>query len=449
MSRARPFVPAAASLLLAVFALAMMTGPVRAGDIVEVTSPGGIVAWLKREPSIPIIALSASWTGAGTASDPAGKEGRASLASRMFDEGAGELDSQAFQRRLEDLAVDLDLSAGRDELNLQLRTLTANADEAFRMAGMALSAPRFDAEPLERIRAGVLSAIAADSRDPNAIAGDLFMARVFAGDAYGRPADGTAESVAGLTAADLRAFAGERLARDNLLVGVVGDITPEALGPLLDTAFAGLPAKARIDEAVTAPVAEGPLVAVESFDSPQTVFVFGIRGIPRDDPDFNAARVMNHILGGGGFTSMLTEEIREQRGLTYGVYSYLRPLDRGGLWLGGMSTANARAGEAWQVLRDTMRRYLQDGPDEKRLAEAKANINGAFPLSLTSNRAIAGLLVTLQREKLGMDYVERRPDLINAVTMEDVRRVARRLLDPDRLLLVAVGKPEGLPAATQ
>lgn len=440
-----------------VFALAAIAAAVllasraaSAAEIVEVKTESGITAWLKQEPSIPIIALDALWTGAGGAGEPIDKAGRANLLAAMLDEGAGDLDSQAFQRTLEDQAVRLGFDASRDSFTMSLQTLTDKAAEGFRLAGLALSSPRFDAEPLERMRASILNSISRDSRNPNAIAGREFSAMIFPGDRYGIPQEGTLESVKGLTADDLREHMSRLIARDNLIIGVVGDISPEALKPLLEAAFGGLPATAD-GAALTEvePAMTGRLQVIEH-DSPQTVFVFGLPGLKRDDPDFDVARVMNHMLGGGGFSSRLTEEIREKRGLTYGVYSYLRPMDRSGLWLGGLATSNEKAAEALTVLKQTIADYRQNGPSAEQLEKAKANINGAFPLRFTSNSRLAQLLTAIQRYDLGRDYMQTRPETIGAVTVEDIRRVAQRLLDLDKLTVMAVGHPAGLdPASTQ
>ncbi|WP_416898110.1 MAG: M16 family metallopeptidase [Minwuia sp.] len=413
-------------------------------DIVEVRTDSGIVAWLKQEPSIPMIAVSAMWRGAGAVADPADKAGRANLLAATLDEGAGDMDSQAFQQRLDDHGIRLSFEAGRDSLNMTLQTLTENAGEAFGMAGLALSEPRFDAEALDRMRAQIQSSIARSLQNPNAIAGQAFSALAFGDDRYSQPTDGTPETVAALAAEDLRSHMATTVGRENLIIGVVGDITPEALKPLLETAFGKLPAIGGIPELGEASFNATGVEKYIDYEGPQTVLVFGTPGIVRTDPDFDAARVMNHILGGGGFSSLLTEEIREKRGLTYGVYSYLRPLDRGGAWLGGLSTSNEKAAEALTVLKTTIAEYRDIGPDEEQLAKAKANINGAFPLRFASNSAIAELLVAIQRYDLGRDYMARRPERIDAVTVDDIKRVANRILNLDAMIVVGVGQPKGL-----
>jgi zinc protease len=172
--------------------------------------------------------------------------------------------------------------------------------------------------------------------------------------------------------------------------------------------------------------------------------LFGERGLARDDPDFYAAYVANHLLGGGGFTSRLTEEVREKRGLAYSVYSYLYPMDHAPLWLGGLGTANAAVDQSIRLVRQEIAGMAAGEIDAAQLADAKTYLTGSFPLRLTSNDQVASMLVTMQVDGVGIDYLEKRNGYIEAVTLEDVRRVAARLYHPDDLLVVVVGNPDGL-----
>lgn len=247
-----------------------------------------------------------------------------------------------------------------------------------------------------------------------------------------------------MTEADLRAAWSRALNRTGMKIGVVGDIEAARLGPMLDALLGGLPQ----GEAAAIPpatIAKPGGVSVVEFDAPQTTLLFGHAGPLRDDPDFMSAFVMNHILGGGGFSSRLMTEVREKRGLTYGVYSYLMPLDGAGMVLGGAATANARVAEALDVIKAEWRRMAEQGPTDAELDAAKRYLTGAYPLRFDSNAAIAGQLVAIQRDELGIDYPSRRNAEVEAVTAEDIRRVAAKWLKPDALAVVAVGRPEGLP----
>ena len=440
----RAFGAGLVSLSVALGALGPVGGAKAAAKVERVVSPGGIEAYLLSEPSIPFLSLSLHFRG-GAALDPVGKEGLAYMVSGLLDEGAGELDSQAFRTELEDRAVRLSFDAGRDEFTGRLKTLTRNRERAFELLRLALTEPRFDAEPVERIRNQIQADLRRRAEDPEYLAGLTWFASAFAGHPYGRPVQGSVESVAAIETADLRRFVADRLAQDNLVVGVAGDITAAELGPLLDRAFGDLPARSapyRLEQ--RAAPADAATVVLRR-NVPQSQVLFGEEGLARDDPDFYAGYVANHILGGGGFTSRLTEEVREKRGLAYSVYSYLYPMEFGPLWLGGLGTANAAVGQAVEVVREQLARMAAGEISEAALDDAKTYLTGSFPLRLTSNDAIAGTLVAMQVDDLGLDYLERRNDYIEAVTLADVRRVAARLYHPERLLVVVVGEPEGLP----
>lgn len=434
-------------LLLAVAGWLVIAGPQPAAaiDIQRVMSPGGIEGWLVEDHTNPIIAVSFAFRG-GAALDPAGKEGLADLVSGLLDEGAGPLDSKTFQQKLEDLAITLRFDAGRDTFGGRLLSLTANRDTAFDLLRLAMTAPRFDAEPVERIRGQILSNLRGDTENPGALAQRALFSDLFADHPYARPVEGTEDSVKTITTADLRGFVARRLARDNVVIGVVGDITPAALAGVLDQVFGALPAKAtdwRLAE--TAPRADGRVTVIDKA-FPQSAIAFGQRGVKRDDPDYYVVYVLNHILGGGGFTSRLYDEVREKRGLAYSVYSALAPMDYAGMIFGGAGTRNEKAGETVKVIQEEWRRMAADGPTPEELADAKTFITGSFPLQFSSSDRIAGILAAIQMDNLGIDYLERRNAKIEAVTLADVRRVAGRLLDPAGLHFVVVGQPQGIKA---
>ena len=426
-------------------ALVLIAGPADAFKIEKVTSPGGIEAWLVREHTIPIIAINFAFR-AGAVLDPEGKEGLADMVSSLLDEGAGTLDSQAFQTRLEDIVASLGFRAGRDTFRGNLRTLSKYRNDAFHLLRLALTSPRFDAKPVARIRAQLIVALKRHAEDPDSIAGRLWFKTVFPDHPYGRPVDGRIGSIQAITTDDLKGFVSRRLARDNLVIGVVGDITADELAVRLDEMFGGLPAHAASAEVPEATPAAAGLTVVVDRDIPQSVVVFGQQAVKRDDPDYYAAYVMNRVLGAGGFSSRLNIEVREKRGLAYSVYSYLNPLDHVGLIMGGVATANARVAESLSLIRAEWKRMAEAGVDETELAAVKTYINGSFPLRLDSNRRIARILVGIQLSRLGIDYLDRRSSLIDAVTVGDIRRVAARLLKEDRLTVVVVGRPEGLPS---
>jgi len=425
------------------YLLLAVATPARALEIQRVVSPGGIEAWLVEDHKIPVIAVEFSFAG-GAGVDPAGKQGLAGLTAGLLDEGAGDLDSQAFAKALQDDAIDVSFSASPDTFDCGLKTLSEHQDAAFDLMALALTKPRFDADAIERVRDATLGEIKSELADPTKVARHAFYARVFPDHPYGRDGLGTLESVPGLTVDDLRGTVARMLTRDHLLVAVTGDITPERLGAALDRLFGGLPAEGApvlVPEAVPAHAGETEVVARPIG---QSIFLMGQQGLKRADPDWFPAYVMNYVLGGGGFSSRLTEEVREKRGLSYGVYSYLYPFDHAALIIGGGATVNAKAGETLALMKQEWARMAAGGLTEKELADAKTYLTGSFPLQFTSAAAIARTVLQVRHENLGIDYLKRRDALIEAVTLDDVARVAKRLLDPATLTTVVVGQPVGI-----
>jgi len=419
----------------------LISGATRAAvEVQRVVSPGGIEAWLVEEHAVPFLSMRFAFRG-GAKLDPVGKEGLAELASGTLNEGAGDLDALAYQKAIDDNAIRLGFDAGLDEFGGTMETLTERRDRAFELLALALTEPVFDADAVDRVRGQILSGLDRETKNPNAVAQKLWQSTVFPNHPYGRPASGTVDGVRAITTDDLHGFVHDRLTRDALVIGVAGDVTAEELGKLLDQAFGGLPESGPpFEVAEVAPSASGT-VLIERMPQPQSVVVWGQRGVKRTDPDFYTAYVMNHVLGGGGFSSRLTEEVREKRGLAYGVYSYLAPRDHTALFLGGVATQNERVAESLEVIRAEYARLRDEGVTEQELGDAKTYITGSFPLSLDSNSEIASRLVGMQIADLGINYLEHRNALIEAVTVEDIKRVAGDLIDPDSFTVVVVGDP--------
>lgn len=438
--------PLAGLMLVAtLFATLLAAPPARAVEVERVVSPGGIEAWLVEDHKNPIVTMNFLFEG-GAALDPAGKEGLANLLSTLLDEGAGDLDAQAFQRRLEDNAIRLGFGAGRDDFSGHLATLKENQDQAFDLLRLALTQPRLAPEAVERMRGSVLAGIRRDLGSPDYIARIAFAEAAFPNHPYGRPAHGTLETVPRITVEDLGGFVRDRFARDTLLVAVAGDITPERLAPALDRVFGGLPAKAKPFAIPDVEPRTGGEVLVVQRPTAQSVLLLGQPGLKRNHPDWFAAAIMNYVLGGGPFTSRLMEEVRIKRGLSYGVSSSLQPLDHSALIVAGGSTRNGKAGEALAIIKEVWAGMRRDGITAEELADAKTYLTGSFPLQFSSTAAISSVVLQVRRDDLGIDYLKRRSALIAAVTLDDVNRVVRQWLDPARLTTVVVGQPEGVKA---
>ena len=439
--------PRALGLLPAVMLVAaalMAPLAAKATTIQRVVSPGGIEAWLVQDPSVPLIAFDFSFRG-GANQDPVDKPGVATMATALLDEGAGDFDSRSFHERAEAKAIQLGFSVNRDQTSGSVRTLSANQDEAFELLRLAITSPHFDAVDMERIRDQVLSGLRRETTSPNEMASRRWWSTAFPGHAYGRPVRGTLESIPTITAADLRDYMRRVFARDTLKIAIVGDIDAATAGKFIDKVFGSLPAKSELsDVPVMLPQGLGQKISID-LDVPQSVLILGGLGIARSDPDFMAAFVVNHVLGGGSFSSRLYREVREVRGLAYSVFSTLVPLEHAALFMTGTATRADRTGQTLDVLQSEIRRLAEDGPTEEELAKSKSFLTGSYALSFDTSSKIAAQLVQIQRESLGIDYIDKRNSLVQAVTMADVKRVARRLLDAGMLVTV-VGRPQAVPA---
>jgi zinc protease len=428
----------AASVLAGAALLIAAAAPAHATKIERVTSPGGIEIWLVQEHSVPLIAMDFAFRG-GTTQDPDDKPGVASLVAGSIDEGSGSLTSTAFHEALEDKAIELGFTATRDYFSGQLRTLVDNKDRAFELMRNCLNAPRLDAPDLERIRGETYAILARQSTSPDDMASDLWWKTAFAGHPYSRPLRGTPDSVKHITADDMRAYMKRVFARDNLKIGIVGNIDAASAGALVDKVFGSLPAHADLRPiADLTPQGLGRTVALD-YDVRQSVLLLGGAGIARKDPDYMAASLVNHILGGGSLSSRLYHAVREERGLAYGVYSNIAPLDHTSLFMVNTATRGEAAGETLAVVEKEVRRLATAGPTEEELAKAKSYLKGSFPLRFDTSAKIASQLVLMQVDNLGIDYIDKRAGLIDAVTPADAKRVAQRLLGGD-LLVATVGR---------
>ena len=409
--------------------------------IEKITSPSGIPAWLVREQTVPLVTLSYAFHG-GSSQDEADKPGTANLAAEMLDEGAGDLDGKTFHERLENHAIELGFRTGRDNFHGSLRALNEHREEAFDLLRLALTAPRFEADAVERVRGQVLSALRRDTTNPNTIASEQWWAVAFPGHPYGREGKGTLASLPRITADDLRDYVRRIFARNELTIAIVGDVDAKTAGELIDRAFATLPAKNDLKPVAAAnPSGLGRRIVI-NLDVPQAVVTFGGKGLARNDPDFMAAYIVNHILAGGSFTSRLYREVREKRGLAYGVSDSLVWLKGAAVVIGGTATRADRTGDALAIIEAETKRMAEEGPTAEELAAAKSFLKGSYALSLDTSSKIAVQLTQIQLDNLGIDYIQRRGAMIDAVTIEDAKRVAKRLFGGGMLVTVA-GQPKG------
>lgn len=414
-----------------------------APDIVEVTSKGGLKAWLLRDERLPLISLSFAFRG-GVETDPADKQGLAMLASSLLTEGAGPYDDRAFQQKLADSSISLGIEAGRDTITGEIKTLTRTKDEAFRLLSLALTKPRFDEPVFERARDQQLVSMRFQIAEPDWQARYALFRTLFGDHPYAYRSLGATQTIRALTRADMVRFARTHLAKDRLFVAAAGAISPAELAEALDRIFGALPDKAAPD---TVPPAEmkgkGLSVLVER-DGKQTSVAFAAPMMKRLDPDWQAAQIANYILGGGGFVSRLMKKVREEGGLTYGIGTSLAPMDKASILVGSMASDDAKTAEAIAETKAVWKDLFENGATEDEIRAAKAYLTGSEPLALTSTDKASGLLLSLQLDGLPKDYLQKRAALIEAVTRADVNRVLRAWFDPAQIRFALTGQPENM-----
>ena len=410
-------------------------------DVERIVSPGGIEAWLVSDSAVPMIVMRAHWRG-GAATEPERMTGVTGVMADMLTEGAGALDANAFKERLQDLNMALGFGAGWDGVGMSLTTLSENRDAAVEMARLALSEPRFDAEPLARIKRQMLVGIRTRETNAGYIANLALDQALYPTHPYARRT--SRESVEAIDRDALQERRATLLNRATLQVTVVGDISAEEAGRAVDVIFGALPQGGVPAEPVEATLAAPTRLIVRNLPQPQSLILFAGPGIQDEDQDWIPLAVANYILGGGGFSSRLMSEVREQRGLVYGIGTGPSVREHSAVIRGSAQTENSDVAEALEVTRAEMTRLYRDGASQTEVNDAITYLTGSFALDLDSNVKIASAVHAYQTSGWGIDYVNRRNNLIRAVTLEDVNRVSRRLFNPDAFTFVVVGQPEGL-----
>ena len=410
--------------------------------IQQFTTPGGISVWLVEEPSIPILSVRMAWQ-AGETNDPEGMEGLTSAMVYHMNEGDGDYDSQAFFKRMEELNMSFSCGASDESTYCNASMLTDNASDSFDMVALAFAEPNFEDGVFERFQRE--SEVSLKTRETNAryLASRARVQALYPDHPYAR--ETTAESLAALTQDAMRTQKDLLMVREGMLVTAVGAISPQELAPLIDKAVAGLPESsetAETEDVVLAAAASAPLTV--DLPQPQSLVTFAGPAMTRDNPDFYTAVVLNYTFGGGGFDSRLMQDLRVEKGLTYGIYTQVSAQDKLQLWSGGGQTKNESAGEFIAGIKDNMTKMVDAGMTEEELADAKSYLTGSYPLGFDSNAKIAGNMMGVRLDGLPVDFFDKRNAMVEAVTLEDVNRVARDYLSPENFTFIVVGQPEGL-----
>jgi zinc protease len=409
-------------------------------EVEQVVSPRGIKAWLVEEHSVPLVAINFAFMG-GAAQDPTGKEGLAVMVSDLLTEGAGDMPAQTFKEKVSQLGTRLSATGSRDAIYGAFVTLSKRFAPSAELLRLAVVSPRFDPDAVERLKAQHLTDLTRAANDPTRLALDRWYAEAFPGHPYARPADGTPDSLTRISVADLKAMHADLLARDALRVVIVGDIDKRAAAEALDAVFGGLPENARRTRVERVDPRALPAPIVIDKDYPLATATFGLPSLRTNDPDFPALQVLNHIIGSGDFDSRLMEEIRVKRGLTYSIQTRLLRDTITSLMVGGIATKNEVMGTALGVMRDVFAEMVRSGPTPSQFDNAKRYLTGSYLLDFDTNAKVASSLLGIQLDGESPDYLLSRNKKINAVTLQDVKRVAEHVLKSDRLVVTIVGRP--------
>lgn len=429
-------------ILLALF-IGFISQPVNAVEVQEVTGKKGVTAWLAEDNTLPMVVIKMAFKKAGSAYDPEGKEGLAFMVASLLSEGAGDLDGLEFKKQLEQYAIHLEFDVDEDVFYISIKTLTEHLDRTLSLLKSVLLSPRFDVEAVERKRQNILLLQLKQSEEPSRLATKTFQKKAFPNHPYGNPVYGSEEGVNAITREDLVDYIKQRFTRAQFFVAVSGDINKETLAPLLDQYFGELRHSSSSSETVEEiKVSLGVAPSQVAIESDQSVAVFGQRGVKRLDPEFYPSFIMNQILGGGGFESRLMQEVREERGLAYSVYTMLETYPHTGILIGKVSTDAARINESLNTIFAEFKRLQTEGVTAEELQQTKDYLIGSFPLRLGSNSTLASYLLGMQLKDLGKDFLDKRNDYVRAVTHKEVNEAARTLLDPDNMILVVVGPNE-------
>ncbi len=415
----------------------------RAVNVQQIVTPRGVKAWLVEDYAVPLLSLDFAFKG-GSAQDPPGKTGATTMLAALFDEGAGDLDSQAFQQAIDEKAIEISFNCDRDYIGGRMRTLIRNVDRAAELLRLAVNAPRLDEAPIARVREQLSAGLRHEANDPGSLAGRTWRARSFPGHPYGAPSNGTLESLPGIERADLATLGRNLVTRGALYVGIVGAIDAERAAALIDLVFADLPATGAMTEIKDASFSGAGTIEIVDLDVPQSTIRFGRPSLARHDPDYMTSVLLAHILGGGtGLSSRLFREVREKRGLAYSVSTSVSTLDHASFLHGGTSTKNERAKESLDVIAEQIADLSGNGPTEDELDKGRKYLVGSYPLRFDTSAKIASQLVHIQMDGFGPEWLIERNRLIEAVTMDQARRVSQRLFGDGAMSVAIVGRPVG------
>lgn len=401
-----------------------------------------IKAYLFQDKTNPIISLRFIFKNAGLATDDADKVGIASMAAALLTHGAGELDNVRFNEELENNGIGLSFGADKDDFGGTLITTKDNRKKAFELLKSVLNSPRFDKGEIEQVRAQMLMSLKQQQERPERVLELAFAKALYKNHPYARNPIGEKEDIFKINQEQLKEFVVRHLSQNNLVVGVAGDVDAEELSEVLDEVFGGLPQTGSINFVRPAEVdfMSGEVNVFQ--DTAQNMARFAAPGVERKHPDFYPLYIANYIFGGAGLNSRLNVAAREKQGLTYGIYTYLSLSDKSALISGGFSSTPENFAKVKEILLSEWQKFGRDGVSAQELKDAKDYLVSSYNLRFASIDGIADMAAYMQKDDLGLDFLQKRNDYVRSVTLEDINRVIKKYFNKNALLFVNSGKFE-------
>ncbi len=428
------------SLWVLIAVLWLLPWQAQAVVIEEVASDKGAKAWLTEAHALPIFSLRLTFPKAGSAYDPDAKKGLALMAARMLQEGSGGKDAKAFQEYLDFHAIDLDIAVSEDDVTVSMESLSEHTDVAFSILYDILLDAQLAPEAFTQLQKEAISELKQLKQNPSYVAGLAFDKLVFGDHPYGAPGRGTKESIQAIQLDDVREYLTSCLTREGMVLSVVGDMTPAMLAAKMSQYLDPLPEVRQCTGVVVKASPHFGSVGHEGMDVPQTVVKFALPGVPRQNPEFYTAFVLNHMLGGNGLSSRVGTAIRKKNGLAYYAYTSLDNMDQAALLKGVFASRAEEKDKAVALLKEAIGEAQANGFAEEEFDDAILFLTGSFPLKLDANYKLVEYLQMMQRFDLGKDYLEMRNRIIESVTLRHVNALAKRILDPEKLILQSVGQ---------
>ena len=404
----------------------------------EIKTDKGIKFWFVEDNSIPIISVNFSFSG-GAFFDEDGKEGTSSFIASLLDEGAGNLSSIQFQNTMDEIGMKLSFASSRDSFQGSFQIISENKEQGFKLLKSVLTNPLLDDKDIEKIRNQILSGLKLKEIDVNNLASKEFHQVFFSSHSFGRNVEGTVSSINNISKNDLRNYIKKFLSISNLVIGVSGNVKSNEINNLIDDAFGHFVLKNQNLPVIPTKNNFPSGIQIEKKSFSQAAVLFGHKGLKRNDKNFFAARIVNYVLGGGGFQSRMYKNVREKRGLVYSIYSYLVPYKNNDILLGGFQTKNETVYEAISLVKDEWEKISSVGITQKEFEEAKTYYKGSFSRNLTSTSSISSLLKVVQEYGLPKSYFKNRNKIIDSLTLKEVNIVAKNLFKKEDLFFTIVG----------